>query len=299
MQGCQHTTWANDKVQQQPFQANCQNWQRRQANHIFQLNDLEWTLPTKITSVQAMRQALQEGTKIPGNVVIATVAADVDHLKDLCTAVQAKESFTILATDDGKEALQGTHARVAVKRRASRTFQLESVALHAVMHSQNSPGPWIKPATKVKILKPEAPEKITVRVIIPNHYRKLFSDKVDHERPGEILANLAASLGIPSHHLGGGQWRGETLRNKDQLVGYLKVCKATAEAMQKGSGSFGVFANMIQSNRRSEKIVWFKRSESEDDDHYFSRCLTDAKDKGFGLQTAYSPRDPTPKTDRG
>ncbi len=147
------------------------------------------------------------------------------------------------------------------------------------MHAQQSPGPWIRLGAKVRS------EKVTVRVTIPCHYRiKLFSDKASHEKPGEILANPAAILGIPSHRLGGGQWRGETLRHRDQLVGYLKVCKTTAEALQKASGRFGVFTNMIQSHRRSEKVLWFKRREDEDDDSYYRRCLTDAKDKGLILK---------------
>ena len=257
-------------------------WHRRQKNSIGSLSQHEWTMPVTVASAQATRQALQNGAALPGNVVETTTQLETMDLKDLWSAVTCNQNFTIIATGEAMQTPQGTHTRLTIKRRNARSHQLEPASLHAL--GDRSQCPWVRPSSKVEIPKSETPEKVTVRFTIPVHYRKLFSDKAGKERPMEIMANLAATCAIPAHHLAGGNWKGETLRQKEQLVGHLKVPKSTAAKLIQSSGRHGVFVTTTQVHKTSEKVKWCQRQPGEDDDNYFRRATSEAAQHALRLK---------------
>lgn len=276
----QETTWTEWK--EQPSKVVRTNaWQRRHKS-IAVLSQHEWTLPVKVASAQATRQALQNGTDLPGNVVETTTQLETMDLKDLWHAVSSQQNFTILATGEAMQAPQGTHTRITIKHKHARSHQLEPASLHAL--GDRSKCPWVRPNSKVEIPKSETPQKVTVRLTIPTHYRQLFSEKAGQEKPMEIMATMAASCAIPAHHLGGGQWKGETLRQKEQLVGHLKVPKLIAETLVKNSGRHGVFVTITQVHKTTEKVKWCQRQPGEDNDNYFRRASSDAAQHTLGLK---------------
>lgn len=65
-------------------------------------------------------------------------------------------------------------------------------------------------------------DKVTIRVIAPRLYRQVFAQK-QNDSPVQVISQLAANTQIQLAGLTGGTWNEQSIGNKKQFTGYLRI----------------------------------------------------------------------------
>ena len=237
------------------------------------VNSVEWNQEVKPTSVPAVRNALNAGDPLPGNLVVARDPREWFVLRDLCAAFSVDEGLAF-ACPASQEALAPTLA-VWWKspKQAPRPHRLKL----DVFQMTECPGPEPRPPTQVAIKRISESEQCTLRLSAPEVYRSSFSRHGCNDTPSGIVAEWAKILEIRTAPLTGGHWQTVQDGAGTVLVGYLRVPMDLAERAVAASGKRGLFASIVAKNGQRDKIKWLQRDRSSCHEDFFRYCLAQAE----------------------
>ena len=223
----------------------------------------EWTVPIKVTTLNAVRQALSQGQDIAGNLIPAKSFSEVQELHTLWSSFGTFASLTVLF-DAQNGGLGGALPKVSLKRHGGKQFRAENVHLWPL--NTRSACPWVRPAVKADIQNFQPATKVVIRVNAPEHYRKFFKTNPKPDSPADILTELASLQLTKASVLSGGDWR-----RIDQLIGHLRVSPELVQKLLLAVG-LGIFLTQTKVTDRRETTRWIEKQGKEDPEAYLARC---------------------------
>lgn len=216
----------------------------------------EWTVPIRVTTLNAVRQALSQGQDIAGNLILAKSFSEVQEPHTLWSSFGTFVSLTVLC-DAQNGGLGGALTKVSLKRHGGKQFRAENMHLWPL--GTRSACPWVRPAVKADIQKFQPATKVVIRVNAPEHYRKFFKTDPKPDSPADILTELASLQLTKASVLSGGDWR-----RIDQLIGHLRVSPELAQKLVLCSGRKGIFLTQTKVTDRRETTRWIEKQGKED-----------------------------------
>ena len=231
----------------------------------------EWNEEVRLTTLPAVRKALETGAPLPGNLIVASDPSNWYELRDLCAAHSVQQSLTF-ACPLAPHELGPTLAvwwRSPKKAPRPQRLKLEIHQMAAI------PGPEPRPPNQVVIKRQSASEQCTLRLSAPSEFRYSFSNQNSQDTPARLVAEWAKMLDIKITPLTGGSWQTVQDSGGTILVGYLRVPKSIAERCVACSGRRALFATII-TREPGEKIKWFPRDRNVPPEDFFRYCQAQA-----------------------
>lgn len=238
----------------------------------------EWSVPIQLTNLGLARKALEAGQKVPGNMIIAKNFAEVQELHTLWTSFTCYDALTVIC-DAKFGGLGGTLIKVSVKRAGSQRLRAESVHLWPL--GARGQAPYVRPAMTTDIKQFQPPQKVTLRINAPDHYRRHFKETVQPDTPAAICLELAGLQVAAASTFTGGDWNREKTSRTNQLIGHLRVPPAVADKLLPPSGRRGVFITQTKVTSRAETVTWCDKHEGESHEDYHARCMALGKGLKF------------------
>ena len=237
----------------------------------------EWSVPIQLTNLGLARKALEAGQKVPGNMIIAK-NFEVQELHTLWTSFTCYDALTVIC-DAKFGGLGGTLIKVSVKRAGSQRLRAESVHLWPL--GARGQAPYVRPAMTTDIKQFQPPQKVTLRINAPDHYRRHFKETVQPDTPAAICLELAGLQVAAASTFTGGDWNREKTSRTNQLIGHLRVPPAVADKLLPPSGRRGVFITQTKVTSRAETVTWCDKHEGESHEDYHARCMALGKGLKF------------------
>ena len=222
-----------------------------------------------LTHPQALRQALRDGARPPGNLCEIWDQESLDSLTQLWDAFGDPGPLTLLV-----------HPGVSLDQKVVTSLsltrgwwgsKLEKIGLFQVSSKHTSP--WIFEATKVDPKDLPKTDKVTARIVAPAMYRNAFLEStMTKDTPSAVIGALSQSSNIPVAQLLGGRWIERHEGANHCLMGFLHVRPETYEKLAVSSGSKAVFVSKC-GNRSGEVPFWLPKTLEESKEAYFRRAL--------------------------
>ena len=232
------------------------------------VNPVEWDSEVKVTSLAAVRKALEDGEPLPGNLMLAQDPRVWYELRDLFAAHDVAEAFTF-ACPASADTLAPTLSVWWKSPKQAPRPQRQKLDVYSMTCS---PGPDPRPPNQVVIRKSSGSEQCTLRLSAPEAYRCCFVGQGGKDSPSVIVAEWAKVLSVRTTPLTGGHWQTVHDTCGKVLVGYVRVPKSLAEKAVALSGKRALFASIVSNKTIGEKIRWMRRDRIVAHEDYFRYC---------------------------
>ena len=209
----------------------------------------EWSSPPQVSTVGAIRKALEEGSELPGNLVLCDTTEGVSNLQALWAAYQcvapvtvalvAKQESTVSSKDKQQESTVSSkgmqsESLVSVGRQGS--LRNEVVRVVCSQLSEQA-GPVPKRAITTKIPVSSVVSKVTVRLLAPQCFRQFVAGVETEDDSRVIISEWAKLLECPLADLTGGTWERISDKSGNVVVGHLRVSRSLAHKIVNLSGT--------------------------------------------------------------
>ena len=158
---------------------------------------------------------------------------------------------------------------------------MQRVQVHQILERS---GPVPKTATKVTIPKKQGPVMVTLRLLRPEFYRRLFVPEAEKESPTTIISRWARLAQCSVSTLTGGRWERVIHKHGSFLIAHLRVSKDLASRIISHSGTDGLFATQVPSRDfPQDPVAWVPRKQAMSGEDYFKFVQGLSKSKGLFL----------------
>lgn len=158
---------------------------------------------------------------------------------------------------------------------------MQRVQVHQI---QERSGPVPKTATKVTIPKKQGPVMVTLRLLTPEFYRRLFVPEAEKKSPTTIISRWARLAQCSVSTLTGGRWERVIHKHGSFLIAHLRVSKDLASRIISHSGTDGLFATQVPSRDfPQDPVAWVPRKQAMSGEDYFKFVQGLSKSKGLPL----------------
>ena len=239
----------------------------------------DWNQTIQFRSLEALTSAVKTGQTPGGNITCVQSIDCCQRLRDLWESFAVETGLTVVLLGKARNLPQITHSRARI--RCGKSDRVEPIGILKLGNQTQHPSPGPKPSVAVERNKIQIAERVSIRVIVPTHYRKFFVEAPDAENVSSILSALSVSSGVRTHSLTGGQWSWQQVANARQLCGWLRVTKDDAAKLLPRSGENSIF--LSSSSKDPPSIFWHRGLENEDREQYFTRLYKLAKERGSPL----------------
>ena len=264
----------NSGTQEEPFQ-HVNASRHRTARFI---DPGQWNGTPVLTNYNAVQEALTKGDDFPGNLIITTNESVVSSLQQCWSAFNCDKPFTVaIATvQPSKGPSISIWWNKGPKHGARPVHQ--KVVLYQV---GNTKGPEPQEAKQVTFPDKIGPKLVTLRLIVPDFYRKAFLANDQKDTPTTAIGSWAKQLNIPASSLTGGNWQELNLKHGKMMIAHIRTTADIAQKATSHSGFQGFFATTLPGpHSPRDKVVWVPRKSDESIEHYFrSACALAAKHK--------------------
>ena len=236
------------------------------------LRAAEWTTKPILISFGKMQEMLRKGEAFSCNMIEIRSLDEFQQFKTLWQAFENPGSVTALLTGQASHVTEATATKKTIYR-GQRGPQVEPVAIKT-FGSNVAQCPWSAPVNE--IAKDNLPKvsKVTVRIMAPEAYRRIFLQEEKHDSPAQIIASASQEAQVPVAALTGGRWEKQQFGSKSQFTGHVRVSTDVASKLLKCSGALGVFfAKVSEPSDSSDKprVFWIRKLETENAEFYYRR----------------------------
>ena len=247
---------------------------QKASSWVSSLRPLDWSpaVPPKLVPFGRIKQCLQQGEKINGNLVEIWSPDHIRELQTLWDVYSQPSILTAMLCGSAKDFEGVLHTRVSLVRGQSGTT-LENVGLLQISKDR---GPWVHQAVSVPMEKVPQVQRVTVRVAAPFNFRIPFlSDPTKPDSATFIIETLASLASKPVADFLGARWSQQDKQGISQLVAFLRLKPDVATKLVSLSGSKGLFISRVDPKNPSvEKPFWVPRNASESDETYHRRVCS-------------------------
>eukprot|EP00438_Fugacium_kawagutii_P030759 Skav215264 [mRNA] locus=scaffold2881:38182:47134:+ [translate_table: standard] len=155
--------------------------------------DHEWSGDPIITSIPRILSALKDGKVIPGNLVISGDEQVAEELKQIWSAYDLSDDMTvgIIAPPNSVGPSLSLWWSLDRKRALPYRYKLH---LHQLADFE---GPTPKPPQLLQLMQTQGPKLVTLRILVPWHYRQHVAGVDQKDAPASVIAELAQLLQEP------------------------------------------------------------------------------------------------------
>ena len=182
---------------------------QKASSWVSSLRPLDWSpaVPPKLVPFGRIKQCLQQGEKINGNLVEIWSPDHIRELQTLWDVYSQPSILTAMLCGSAKDFEGVLHTRVSLVRGQSGTT-LENVGLLQISKDR---GPWVHQAVSVPMEKVPQVQRVTVRVAAPFNFRIPFlSDPTKPDSATFIIETLASLASKPVADFLGARWSQQT-----------------------------------------------------------------------------------------
>lgn len=242
----------------------------------------EWQANAKLTTIQQIKQALENGECQPGNLVLTR---DIEVLTELQNIWAAHDLGSHALTVGVLAAPMSTGPVFSVwwdsTNQASTRPQKHKFDFHKL---GDQPGPQPKPAVTISIPNKCGPQLATLRILGPQWYRKHVVGSQNPDTPLTMIKELATLSGVRVSTLTGGNWQTASHKRGSLLVGHLRMPLDTAKKLLAFSGAKAIFLSILANKQHQpEKVVWVPKKHEWTDEVYLQYCCEQAKLKRLSV----------------
>ena len=248
----------------------------------FHIEPKEWDGNAKLCFLRDIYSSLKEGSTLPGNVLVTHDPEVISEVQTLWEAHGCKEPMSIAIPTQGGHT-NGPIMSIWWKPGKNKGVRptMQRVQVHQI---QEQCGPVPKTATKVTIPKKEGPVMVTLRLLTPEFYRRLFVPEADKETPTTIISRWARLAQCSVSKLTGGRWERAVYKHGSFLIAHLRISKDLASRMISHSGTDGLFATMVPSSGfPQDPVAWIPRKQAMSPEDYFKFVQGLSKSKGLPI----------------
>ena len=204
----------------------------------------EWDSPPQVATVSALRKALEEGSELPGNLVLCDTTESVANLQALWAAYQRESPVTaaLVGKQDSTVSSAGPQCASLVSVGRQGSPRNEVVRVVCTQLSEHA-GPCPKRAITTKIPVSSVISTVTVRLLAPQCYRQFVAGVETQDDPKIIISEWAKLLGWPLADLTGGTWERISDKSGSVVVGHLRVPASLANKIVNFSGTRALFVS--------------------------------------------------------
>ncbi|CAE7280364.1 yfnA, partial [Symbiodinium sp. CCMP2456] len=214
----------------------------------------EWSSPPQVCTVGATRKALEEGSELPGNLVLCDTPEAASNLQDLWAAYQCVAPLTValVVKQESIVSSKSKQLESTVFSKGTQCASLVSVGRQGNLRNEvvrvvcsqlsEQDGPVPRRAITTKIPVSSVISKVTVRLLAPQCFRQFVAGVESEDDPRVIISEWAKLLGCPLADLTGGTWERISDKSGSVVVGHLRVSTSLAQKIVNLSGSRALFA---------------------------------------------------------
>ena len=224
-----------------------------------------------LTTPQLALQAIQEGHKLPGNLVEVTTT-EAEEIADAYQAFAPTDQPLTLFWQGSTAAANDVSQRIRVQLKGSSHFYPTQLVFRP-LSAEGCPLP--KPAQKATMpTGTKSEEKVLIRFTAPESYRQQFISKQDDPKLSHATAGQLTQ----------GTWKRNYTQHGTQLQGHLKVRKQLAAELLKHSGNYAIFVTQCSNRDTQARVDWHKRERGESNEDHYRRIEAIAKANNKALR---------------
>lgn len=112
-------------------------------------------------------------------------------------------------------------------------------------HISSEKGPTVAAPIKISIPNKKGPELVTLRLLVPDFYRKFVCGTHHADDPGTVISSWAKHVACPVASLTGGRWEKVSHRHGNFLIAHVRTSKKIADMICESSGHQALFATTL------------------------------------------------------
>ena len=250
---------------------------------------LSGSSPPQVSTVGAIRKALEEGSELPGNLVLCDTTEGVSNLQALWAAYQCVAPVTValVAKQESTVSSKGKKQESTVSNKGMQSESLVSVGRQGSLRNEvvrvvcsqlsEQAGPVPKRAITTKIPVSSVVTKVTVRLLAPQCFRQFVAGVETEDDPRDIISEWAKLLECPLADLTGGTWERISDKSGSVVVGHLRVSRSLAHKIVNLSGTRALFATRLDKAVERPQVAWVPKPKDESTEDYLRRVAAEAQ----------------------
>ena len=193
----------------------------RFASHI---NPQEWAGNVKLCKLADLEKALSLGDPLPGNLVVSPDPKVVKEAQILWSAQERSEPLTIGIS--AKEPGEKHQTPVSIWWKPGKQTDSRPVrSFLNLTHISSEKGPTVAAPIKTTIPNKKGPERVTLRSLVPDFYRKFACGTHHTDDPATVISSWAKHVACPVPSLTGGRWEKVSHRHGQFLIAHIRTSK--------------------------------------------------------------------------